>query len=313
MIGLAVAQGCRVGPEPVTVDDPRVKALLSAMERVDRAAIGFTPINEDAKITLEGKRRAYDAMLHVYGNTSRTIAFRKTPVGYRWISEQETHWGPGWERTVDGTSRESITITYETEPVHRIPTNQLYIRYSGPDSTLTWPRELTLAEVRPMLEAWKTAPVEPQPPDLPDGGFGPGMYFFALVMLLIFLLACLLALLLGALATLLIAALLTAGIISASVLTGILRRSVSSGFRALFLQVGAVIGVIAGGIGALVFIWLAKLPAASPQPWIICPLVGFASGLLVACLFNFAWGRSVDWIASKLTGRKSEVPAPARP
>jgi hypothetical protein len=254
VIGLAVAQGCSAGPEPVTIGDPRVKDLLSVMERVDRAARGFTPVNGGAKIRLEGKGGVYDATLHVYR----------------------------------------------------------FIRYSGPDSTITWPRELTLAKVRPMLEAWKTAPAEPQPPDLPDGDFDPGLALFALVMLFMFLLACLLALLLGGLVTLLIAALLTAGIISASVLTGILRRSVSSGFRALFLQVGAVVGVIAGGIGALVFIWLAKLPAASTQPWIIGPLVGLTVGLLAACLFNFAWGRSVDWIASKLSRRKSEAPERAR-
>src|SRR5437867_10662675 len=76
---LCAAHACGIGPEPVTLDDPRVKPLLFAMEQVDRAAMGFTPVTEDAKIGLEDKGRGYDAMLHVDGKTSRTVAFRKTP------------------------------------------------------------------------------------------------------------------------------------------------------------------------------------------------------------------------------------------
>ena len=76
---------------------------------------------------------------------------------------------------MDATFRESILIEYQTEPVNGIPTNQLHVRYSGRDSTLTRPRELTLAEVQPMIEAWKVAPVDPQPPDLPNVE-GPNLF-----------------------------------------------------------------------------------------------------------------------------------------
>src|SRR5437868_12077516 len=79
--------GCGLTPQNVSLSSPEIKPLLVAMEKVDRAALGFSPISTNADIRLELSSRAnYDAMLHVYGDTSRTIGFRKEGGGYRWIS-----------------------------------------------------------------------------------------------------------------------------------------------------------------------------------------------------------------------------------
>jgi hypothetical protein len=52
--------------------------------------MGFTPIDRTSDLKLEWRPRdGYDAMLHVYGRTSRTIAFRRTDTGCEWIGEQE--------------------------------------------------------------------------------------------------------------------------------------------------------------------------------------------------------------------------------
>jgi hypothetical protein len=130
--------------------------------------------------------------------------------------------------------------------------------------------------------------------------------------LLACLLACGLAIGAGAVAALvllvligLLAGLITAGIVSASVVIGVLRRSVSTGFRVLFLQVGGVGGLIVGALGAWLFLLLGKLPMNSVTPWVIGPLVGVAFGLGAAWMFNFAWGRSVEWIARRLPGKKT--------
>jgi len=65
--------------------------MFDAMSRVDRSAMGFTPIARDADIRLEwGRGGPYDTMLHVYGKTSRTVAFKRAADGYEWIGEQET-------------------------------------------------------------------------------------------------------------------------------------------------------------------------------------------------------------------------------
>jgi hypothetical protein len=161
LLAVLTQTGCGLVPENVSLSDSRVQPLLKAMEQVDRPSLGFTPVTTNAQIKLETHSLAgsYDAMLHVYGATSRTIAFRKTATGYRWTAEQEIYQGPKWWQTMDGTFREEMIIEYQTERVNGIPTNQLSIRYQGSDTNLEG-REFTLAEVRPILEKWKTSPVE---------------------------------------------------------------------------------------------------------------------------------------------------------
>lgn len=154
LVSVAVA-GCRLIPETVSADDPRLRPMFAAIERVDRRAIGFTPVSRDATIRLEvGPRRGYDAMLHIYGKTSRTIAFRSIASGYEWIGEQEIFEGPRRYETVDGEFQESITLTYDKVPISGVPVNQLSITYSGDDPALEWPRQLTLDDVRPILKRW---------------------------------------------------------------------------------------------------------------------------------------------------------------
>lgn len=156
MIALVLA-GCGVIPESVSKDDERLKPLWAAIDRVDRKSLGFTPISPNARIRLEGKQRwgsDYDAMLHIYGETSRTIAFRRVGQGYEWIGEQEIHEGPKDYRTVDGTFKESISITYETQHVSGAPLNTVFVQYFGDDPGLAHGRDLTLADVAPVLREW---------------------------------------------------------------------------------------------------------------------------------------------------------------
>jgi hypothetical protein len=129
--------------------------MFEAMSRVDRTKFGFTPIAGDASIRVEWRPRSgYDAMLHIYGPTSRTVAFRRTQSGYEWIGEQEIFQGPKTYKTPDGEFNESITITFETVPLSGHPPNSVAIEYSGEDPDLAWPRQLTLAAVRPWLKRW---------------------------------------------------------------------------------------------------------------------------------------------------------------
>ncbi len=146
---------CGVFPEKVSFSDPRLAPMLRAIQAVDRSRLGFTPIATDAAVRLETRSRAgYDAMLHVDGTTSRTIAFRKTATGYRWIHEQETHYGPKMFQTVDGTIREQITITYEVEHVSGAPLGRTWVVYAGEDPRLAGRFDLTLEDVRPILTEW---------------------------------------------------------------------------------------------------------------------------------------------------------------
>lgn len=282
--------GCDHGlfPEKVLLSDPKIQPFLDAMEQVDRASLGFTPVTTNSDIKLElASGGAYDAMLHVYGATSRTISFRKTESGYRWTGEQEVYQGPKWYQTVDGTFREFMVIEYQTERINGIPTNQLYIRYSGDDTNLIG-REFTLAEVLPITAKWSTTPVEPWP------GYIEGAPDFAPLLFVLFMLAalaagCVLALIVGLIGLAIAAALLAAGIVSTAALVGVLRRSIAAGFRTLFILLGAVVGMAGGAIATSAFTWITKANWDSPLRWIAGLTIGLLLGILLAWLFNKVW------------------------
>ena len=155
ILALAIfVASCWLAPEKVALDDPRIQPMLDALKKVDRESLGFTAVPATADVRLELEGPGYDAMLHIYAETQRTIAFRKTTEGYRWIGEQETHEGPGTYQTIDGTFHEAITITYETEKVYGHPLNRINVRYRGDDPRLLLDPELTLDDVTPVLAEW---------------------------------------------------------------------------------------------------------------------------------------------------------------
>ena len=149
--------GCGFIPQTVSLSDPRIKPLLDAIAAVDRAALGFTPIEPNVKVRWESRpRRDYDQMLHIYGRTSRRISFRRSGSGFRWTGEQEIYTGPHTYDSVDGKYREQITVTYETESVatHGYPLNQLQITYHGEDQRLRWSARLQRDDIKPVLREW---------------------------------------------------------------------------------------------------------------------------------------------------------------
>jgi len=165
LVTALVTVNCGFTPERVSHDDPRITPMFDAMARVDRRAMGFTPIERDASIHIEWIHRTfdsllrlgsknYDAMLHVYGKTSRTVAFKRVRDGYEWIGEQETFEGPHRYDSVDGTFKEAVTITYERVRMSGFPTNTIAIDYRGEEPELARSRQLSLDDVRPWLRKW---------------------------------------------------------------------------------------------------------------------------------------------------------------
>jgi hypothetical protein len=145
--------GCNPFQDRVNYHDQRMKPFWEAISLVPRDSLGFTPISQNSDIRLEGKSKYYDVMLHIYHKTSRTIAFRKIVNGYVWIGEQEIHTGPRRYDSPDGTFNETITLTYDVDPISGFPVNRLSIHYDGPDSTLLG-RDLELRNVLPIITKW---------------------------------------------------------------------------------------------------------------------------------------------------------------
>ena len=149
---LPALAGC---PARVRLTDKELAPFLQAMNEVDRAALGFTAIEPTADIRLEhASGKTYDAMLHVVGNTRRTIAFVERGGRFFWVGEQEEHEGPRMFDTPDGRRHEHVFITYETVAMSGVPLGKLDVQYEGPDRELAGRKVLTLQDVRPVLTAW---------------------------------------------------------------------------------------------------------------------------------------------------------------
>ena len=139
--------GCGIFPENVSVSDKRVQSLLKAAANFDRLSYGFSPLPTSGRVSLESKPRSgYDAMLHLGGKTSRTIAFRKNTSDYFWIGEQEIFEGPQMYKSVDGAFHEEVTLTFEKEHVSGVLLNELNVSYRGEDPRLAGRVNLTLRE-----------------------------------------------------------------------------------------------------------------------------------------------------------------------
>jgi len=144
-----------------TMESATMQPFIAAMDEIDRASLGFTPIPSDATIRIERalrNKRGYDVMLHIYADTSRTVAFTEEHGAYRWIGEQEIHEGPRRYESVDGAWNEFVVIEYYTVPILGAPSpvNRLHVFYEGDDPRLWGKANLTLEYVQPILEEWRS-------------------------------------------------------------------------------------------------------------------------------------------------------------
>jgi hypothetical protein len=106
------------------------------------------------------------------------------------------------------------------------------------------------------------------------------------------------------------------GAVSTSVLFGVLRKSPAAGFRALFIQIGLAVGAVCGICVTLISSWIGQwssavgfsdLQVSLDGLW--APLLGavggMVGGLLVALLFNLAWGRLAKAAARRWEASRS--------
>lgn len=155
LLASSLVAACDLIPRKVAMTDPRIQPLLKAAEQFDRTAYGFTALPLTADVRWESRPTTrYDAMLHITARTSRTIAFRKTDSGWRWIGDQEIFNGPKMFKTVDGTFPEHIVLTYETESISGARKNELNADYFGEDPRLANKQNLSLSDVKPILKEW---------------------------------------------------------------------------------------------------------------------------------------------------------------
>lgn len=158
---LSCSCGDEQGPVEVTLDDPRIGPLLEATNKVDRRALGFSPIDTTRSITLEGPGSDYDAMLHFYGtNITRCIGFVKRKGRFEYSQEQEVRMGPNayvWDKMDGPVEREQLVIEFPARSETGVPIDKSVIYYMGDDSRWKDRPAISEEEARSILREWAKA------------------------------------------------------------------------------------------------------------------------------------------------------------
>jgi hypothetical protein len=168
--------GCdsSTGISVASLSDPRVAPLLQAMAASDRSSMGFSSVPSNAVVYLINpplpRRRDADIRMFdteaLYQDVYRYVQFRQTATGYVWEFEMEVHPGPktffqsGNTDHQWHTAHEEISISYDTTGSSGVTPNKVHVRYHGPTDLFSGSRlpdgkDLTLDEVRPVLEEWR--------------------------------------------------------------------------------------------------------------------------------------------------------------
>jgi hypothetical protein len=115
----------------------------------------------------------------------------------------------------------------------------------------------------------------------------------------------------GLVACCIAAVLFAIGVLSSSVMVGILSRRPSAGFRAFLLQCAVISGIPAG----IACAWLGHyIYSAAGQGWLISlygGLGGAIAGLVIALFLEFIFRRLHRWAAAKFGRASSELAVPS--
>jgi hypothetical protein len=137
------------------------------------------------------------------------------------------------------------------------------------------------------------------------------MAFFGLVFLIVALILIGVGIVVGFVACCIAAVLFAVGILSSSVVIGLLNRRPSAAVRAFLLQCALLVGVPSGVLCA----WLAhSIFTAYGSSWLILlygAMGGAVAGVIIVLLLDFIFRRLRSWVSAKLGGRTSrEITTP---
>lgn len=156
------------------------------------------------------------------------------------------------------------------------------------------------------LILWGQSTNEPAPAMTPDDDFGPGFVLFGLFVFILVLIVIGAGAVMALLVCLIVAGLVATGVLSSSVVIGLVKRSPQSALRALVLQAGIGGGLLAGLVIAAVLAEWNGMPWHDWTSMLTGALLGGGSGLAVAWLCNAAWGAVVNWLLARV-GKRPET------
>jgi hypothetical protein len=138
-----------------------------------------------------------------------------------------------------------------------------------------------------------------------DDDFAPGLLVFALLAAVVILLLIGVGICLGVVCLVVTAILVTLGIITTSAAAGIAARKPRTGFKVLFLQLGAAAAIPCGVGCACLAVWLLDLAVTPLQAGVTGGLLGLFFGLGLAALFNYVWDNALNWMVARFKRREA--------
>jgi len=138
-----------------------------------------------------------------------------------------------------------------------------------------------------------------------DDDFNPGLGIFALIMVLATIILIGVGIGVGIIGVIILGFLTFFGGISSSVIFGFLKKNPASAFRMLFLQIGALVGLLGGIAGTLLASWIADFEWKDYA--LYGCVAGVLGGLILAWLFNGLWGRARGVMTIRYEGRRGDV------
>lgn len=127
------------------------------------------------------------------------------------------------------------------------------------------------------------------------------MALFGLIFLFVMLVLIGVGIALGLVASVIAAALVGLGVVSSSVVIGVLVRRTSTGIRAFLLQCAVLLSIPAGVLCAWLAHWIFSAPASV---WLISlygAIGGAVAGVIIALLLDFIFRRLHRWASAKMS------------
>jgi hypothetical protein len=94
------------------------------------------------------------------------------------------------------------------------------------------------------------------------------------------------------------------GILTTSTVTGFLTKRPKAAFKALFLQLGGVLGAIAGVGLAFVAAWLLESELSRAVTCSTGAVIGLVAGILLAFIFNVLWAKALSFLTARLSSKE---------
>ncbi len=134
----------------------------------------------------------------------------------------------------------------------------------------------------------------------PEDDYAPGLGIFALFMIIIMLLLIGVGVVLAVAGFVILACLAVAGVLTTSMVTGLVAKNPKAGVQALFIQLGGLVGIPAGAFIAYVASKLGEMDFSALWMLIGGGAAGAVGGVVIAGLFNWTWGKGLRLVSKLL-------------